>query len=154
MNTQWGLANSNRSPKLGFTLIDLTAVAVMVGVLAMLVLPAPAQGVLCLTVREKDGDSWDALRSLEDPETRICAEAERNFLKVLQGGCRVPVGALAEIVGDKIVLSGVIASSDGKRTLRDSARGPLEEPLQLGERLARTLLAKGGREILKEYGKH
>ena len=53
-----------------------------------ILLPSPAQGVLCLTVRENDGDSWEALRPLEDPETRTCAEAERNFLKVLQGGCQ------------------------------------------------------------------
>src|SRR6185369_1406681 len=61
------------------------------------VLPAPAQGVLAVTVLEGDGEMLKLLAPLQDEETRIQAEAERAFLRTLQGGCRIPVGALAEL---------------------------------------------------------
>ncbi len=115
--------------------------------------PAPAQGVLCLTILDSDRDLLEALKPLDDSETRICAEAERSFLRTLQGGCRVPVGALAEFEEGQLRLSGVIAQSNGKQVLRQSQLGKVEQPVELGEKLAEMFLSLGAREILKHYGR-
>lgn len=116
-------------------------------------LPAPAQGVLCLTLREDDRDGADLLRPLNDRDTQICAEAERSFLRTLQGGCRIPVGALARIEGPTLFLSGVIAHPNGEQVMRNSQKGSVDSPKELGDQLARNFLKNGAQEILNGFGR-
>jgi hydroxymethylbilane synthase len=74
--------------------------------------------------------------------------AERAMLRALEGGCRVPVGALG-VTGDGLVrLRGVVASPDGAFVYRAEAEG--EEPQEVGDRLARELLEKGAAVVLRE----
>jgi len=116
-------------------------------------LPAPAQGILAVTVRSNDHEVLEKLRPLDDPDTRICAQAEREFLKTLQGGCRVPVGALARIDGNALKLMGVIAHPNGEIILRDSASDLKDNPVRLGEKLARAMISNGAQEILNGFGR-
>lgn len=118
-----------------------------------IMLPAPAQGVLCVTLRLEDMELKDALNPLDDKPTRICAEAERAFLRTLQGGCRVPVGGLATIEGKILELSGVIASPNGKDILRDTLQGSMDDPVELGNELAQCLLSRGAQKILRDFGR-
>ncbi len=116
-------------------------------------LPAPAQGILCLVVRESGKELEETLRPLDDRESRVRGDAERSFLKTLQGGCRVPVGALAVVEGVTLSLDGVVAHSDGKGVLRHGLSGDTGHPRELGEKLAEKFLASGAGEILKSYGR-
>jgi hydroxymethylbilane synthase len=116
-------------------------------------IPAPAQGVLCVILRKDDDELKRILEPLDDRETRICAEAERAFLRTLQGGCRIPVGALASIDGLTLTLLGVIANPNGKQILRDSQRGLVEKPVDLGNGLAQKFLRNGAQEILNDFGR-
>ena len=115
--------------------------------------PAPAQGVLCVTLRQKDRDFREALRALDHTPTRICARAERSFLRTLQGGCRIPVGALASIDGDTLILVGVIANPNGEQVMRDKLKGSLDHPEVLGDQLAKIFLNNGAQEILNGFGR-
>src|SRR5579859_3018400 len=108
-----------------------------------ILLPAPAQGVVCVVIREADWEMAEVLKSLNDLPTQICAKAERAFLKTLQGGCRIPVGALASIDGQTLTLSGVIANPNGEQVMRDSKKGSVDQPEELGNDLARHLLKNG-----------
>jgi hydroxymethylbilane synthase len=117
------------------------------------ILPAPAQGVLCVTLREGDGELLKALEPLNDLPTRICAEAERAFLRTLQGGCRIPVGALARIDGQTLILSGVIANPNGEQIMRNSQKGSVKDPIALGKDLAEQFLRNGAQEILNGFGR-
>jgi len=65
-----------------------------------LMLPAPGQGALCIEVRADDGSTQDLIAALDHPPTRWAAQAERAFLRRLEGGCQVPIGAYAEVSGD------------------------------------------------------
>jgi len=118
-----------------------------------LFLPAPAQGVLCLVIGEGDEELTRALGPLNDKTSQLCATAERSFLRALQGGCRVPVGALAKIDGPSLVLSGFVAGPTGP-ALQNQLSGPLDHPAELGVELAELLLSEGAGEILKNYGRH
>ena len=117
------------------------------------ILPAPAQGVLCVTLRGNDHELIKALEPLDDRPTRICAEAERSFLRTLQGGCRIPVGALASIEGETLRLSGVIAHPNGEQIMRHSQKGSIQQPRELGDELARHFLSQGAQEILNGFGR-
>ena len=114
-------------------------------------LPAPAQGILCVTILEKDTELAGILKPLDDYKTRVCAEAERAFLKTLQGGCRVPVGALAFLDGETLVLSGIIADISGEKVMRNSLKGSSKNPRELGDKLVQAFLKSGAGEILDKF---
>ena len=116
-------------------------------------LPAPAQGVLALVIRDCDEEWLRILEPLNDETSRLCAVAERSFLRALQGGCRVPVGALAEREGGRLVLTGLIADPTDAKVIRDKIEGLAAQPSDLGVQLAQLLLSRGAGEILKRYGR-
>ncbi len=118
-----------------------------------ILLPSAAQGILCVTARRDDGEVINALRLLNDAPTWLCARAERSFLRALQGGCRVPVGALATIHGDEMHIEGVIAHTNGQQVLRYSQTGVFDQPEKLGENLAEHFIKNGAKEILSGYGR-
>jgi hydroxymethylbilane synthase len=117
-------------------------------------LPAVGQGALGLEVRAADHDLRQLVAFLDDPPTRGAVTAERAFLARLEGGCVVPVAALGRVDGDILHLEALISDLEGRRCLRDQRSAPAAEAAGLGTRMAETLLAAGGREILAElYGR-
>lgn len=113
-------------------------------------LPAVGQGALAIFCREDDEASARALASLHHSATAAAVTAERAFLGELEGGCQVPIGALAEIQGDRLVLSGLVADLDGEEVLRGRAAGAGDEAAALGRRLAAELIERGAERILRE----
>ncbi|TAN65810.1 MAG: hydroxymethylbilane synthase [Magnetospirillum sp.] len=77
-------------------------------------LPAVAQGAIGITCRAGDDASLTYLAALNCPESQIRVTAERAFLARLDGSCRTPIAALAELDGDTLTLRGLIISPDGK----------------------------------------
>ena len=113
-------------------------------------LHAVGQGALGIECREGDEAVLAQIRVLEHlPTARRCL-VERAFLRELEGGCQVPIGVNSRIEGDELVLTGMVASLDGERLIRDGARGPQTDPEAIGMALAHTLKAQGAGEILEE----
>ena len=83
------------------------------------------------------------------PSSQRCL-AERSFLRELEGGCQVPIGVNTRFEGDQLVLTGMVASLDGKQLIRDQASGSATEAEAIGIALAKTLKGRGAGEILKE----
>ncbi|CAN5371796.1 hydroxymethylbilane synthase [soil metagenome] len=113
-------------------------------------LPAVGQGALAVVTRMEDRQVWQQLLPLHDPDTAACVAAERSLLHALEGGCQVPIGALAHLEEDRVVLDGLIADLDGSAVLRDRESGSAADPQSVGERLAGKLLHQGGDSILAE----
>lgn len=113
-------------------------------------LPAVAQGALGIVCREDDRRTLDLLASLDHGPTRSAVTAERSFLRGLEGGCQVPIGALATTDGDSLALDGFVAGLDGQPYLRDQIRGPAGEAADLGRALAARLHQAGAAEILED----
>ncbi|MDO5627677.1 MAG: hydroxymethylbilane synthase [Mobilicoccus sp.] len=107
-----------------------------------IMLPAPGQGALAIECRA-DAEVAEAIAELDDAVTRACVTAERALLRALEAGCTAPIGALATLEGDELVLEGFAGSDDGTIALRRSARGALAEPEALGAALATDLLDAG-----------
>ena len=115
--------------------------------------PAAGQGALGIEIRKGDAETLKHLDFLNHAPTRTAVLAERALLNELGGGCQVPIGAHAEVTGNDIKLIGVVARPDGTLVLRDTRHG--SDPVKLGEELGKSLLERGGREILKEvYGEN
>lgn len=115
--------------------------------------PAPAQGALAVMIREENQGSWPAVARLNDPETRICTEAEREVLTRLEAGCSAPLGAYAWIEGDELVLHGVVLTLDGSLQYDLEMRSPVAEPNRLGFRMADALLEQGASELMEDLRK-
>jgi hydroxymethylbilane synthase len=113
--------------------------------------PAAGQGALGIEIRAGDAAMREHLKFLDDPAARASTTAERALLNELGGGCQVPIGAFAEVRDGIVKLTGVVARPDGSTVLRDIRTG--SDPKVLGETLGRSLLDRGGKEILEEvYG--
>src|SRR5262249_49932254 len=74
---------------------------------------AGAQGARALECRADDADVRGLLAALDDPATRAAVGAERALLASLGGGCQVPLGAVARVERDRLVLRGAVLSPDG-----------------------------------------
>lgn len=112
-------------------------------------LPACGQGALGIEVREDRKDILDLIAFLNDEETKICVEAERSFLKSLDGGCQVPIAAVSRLNGNTLTLEGLVAEPDGQKVIRKTLEDSTENRIALGEKLAETILNSGAKEILE-----
>ncbi|REG90552.1 hydroxymethylbilane synthase [Algoriphagus antarcticus] len=83
-------------------------------------------------------------------ETSLRLRAERAYLRVLEGGCSIPVFALANLTGDQLSLKGGIVSLDGKERISILVEGNADQPEKLGQELAAKVFAAGGKVILDQ----
>ena len=113
-------------------------------------LPAPGQAAIAVQVRADDAPTRAMASVLDDTATRAAVTAERALLREVEGGCQVPLGALATVAGDRLTLEAILASLDGFRHVRKRLEGPIAKPEALGITLGLELLAEGGRNILAE----
>jgi hydroxymethylbilane synthase len=120
---------------------------------AKVMLPAAGQGALGIEARAADAEVLAILDSLEDAPTRLCVAAERAMLAELEGGCQVPVGALARLQDEELLLEGCVLSPDGTQRLRETASGPKKDAERIGRSLGRALRNAGADKILEMAGK-
>ncbi|MFC5700531.1 hydroxymethylbilane synthase [Cohnella faecalis] len=111
-------------------------------------LPAVGQGALAVECRADDEELLSLLARFDDDATRQAVTAERTFLGLLNGGCQVPIGAFAEVVEDQVKMTGMVASPDGLRILRESFQG--QDPVSVGRTVAEALIGQGADRILAE----
>jgi hydroxymethylbilane synthase len=113
-------------------------------------LHAVGQGALGIECRQGDQEILDIIKVLEDQPTRDRCYAERSFLRTLEGGCQVPIGVNTTIEGNTLTLTGMVASLDGQKLIKDTVKGSPENADQLGIDLANLLREKGADQILAE----
>lgn len=94
-------------------------------------LPAGGQGILVVQGRDEEHPYLD---SIDDPESRGCALAERRFVAELEGGCSSPVAAFAQVIQGRLYLQGMNAQGE-----KDSLWGELEQAIDMGADLAKRL---------------
>jgi len=117
------------------------------------ILPAVGQGALGIETRTGDVFTNEMVESLVHQQTVTTVRAERAFLKRLEGGCQVPIGAYATLEGETLIITGMVADLKGVRLIRKEMRGDARQPEVVGERLAEVVLESGGGKILEEiYG--
>ena len=98
------------------------------------VMPAPAQGALCIQCRENDKEILEMLEKIVDKNTTEVIAVEREFSKIFDGGCHTPMGCAAEIIGDEIIIKGIYY--DGKKLYKGTHRGKREKGIILADELA------------------
>ena len=67
-------------------------------------LSAGGQGIIALQTRAADWVAREIMSSIDDMETHLCLRAEREFLRLLQGDCDLPVGVHARFMKGEMAL--------------------------------------------------
>lgn len=114
---------------------------------------AVGQGAVVIESLESNTAIHAMLAEIHDEATYQATACERAFMRTLEGGCQVPIGAYAAIQGDRIHIQGFVASLDGKQILRDTADAPKEDFIACGQALAQQLLDRGAGDLLREIRK-
>jgi hydroxymethylbilane synthase len=116
-----------------------------------ILLPAPGQGALALEARADDRKMLGLVEAVDHRPSSAAVSAERRLLRDLEGGCRLPVAALATPLADGTLrLAAAVAAPDGSRVLRHEAAGLLAGAEALGAAVAAQLLAQGATELLRQ----
>jgi hydroxymethylbilane synthase len=112
-------------------------------------LPAAGQGALALETRASDREIAEAVSFLNHAGTERAVAAERSFLARLEGGCKVPIAAFAEVSEEWLRLRGYVGAIDGTRYLRSEIAGDVSRAEALGVELAESMLAAGADAIVR-----
>lgn len=96
----------------------------------------------------KSSELLERLQNLNCSDSFCVATAERAFNQELKGGCHVAIGAYAELQGNQINLTAMVASSDGKNILKRKLTG--DDPIKLGKLLAQEMIELGAYTILEK----
>ncbi len=113
-------------------------------------LHAVGQGALGIECKSDDKKVLEIINILEDKSTSQRCLAERAFLRELEGGCQVPIGVNSKIQNEQLCLTGMVASLDGERLIKDQYIGNINDPEEVGKELAKKLKQQGAEEILSE----
>jgi len=112
--------------------------------------PAAGQGCIALEARSDDAVAAEAAASITDPEALVRLTAERALVSALDATCDTPMGALASLEGQTLLLAAYAGLPDGSRWVRDRFEGPASEPAALGASIGERMVAAGAGEILDE----
>ncbi len=122
--------------------------------------PSPGQGALGIVSREDDKETFSMLKQIENPDSRLEADAERALSKFVEVGCRFPVGAFAHSNEQNLKLTVVAYSVDGTKSIMVEKTGNKNDPLAIGKMAGEELdkqgvkdLALNWREKLEEWNK-
>jgi hydroxymethylbilane synthase len=113
--------------------------------------PAVGQGVLGVEIRRDDRVTRQVVEALDHAPTRVCALAERAYLRRLGASCTTPIAAHAVLTPSgattRLAMTAVVASEDGQRILRAEAAGAPADAERLGRGLAESLLDRGAASV-------
>jgi len=103
------------------------------------IIPSVGQGVVALQCRKNDFEIIKLLDKVNHKPTNICAVAERQFLKILEGDCETAVGGIANLENEKINLEAELFSIDGKQRFYHKASKNINLSLELGQEVGEIL---------------
>ena len=107
-------------------------------------LPAVAQAAIGVEYATERADIRPLLATLDHRETSLCVEIERAFLAELDGSCRTPIAAHAQMMADKVLFRGLVARPDGSDIIRRTFEAPAGE--------AMAMAVEQGRELHQRLG--
>jgi hydroxymethylbilane synthase len=109
--------------------------------------PAVGQGIIGIEARDDDRATREWLRQIDHPDARVAADAERAYLGRLGASCVTPMAAHATVEGERVRLSAIVASEDGRRVLRETGSGSRHDAARVGLAVAETMLSRGAATI-------
>lgn len=118
-------------------------------------LPAAGQGALALVCKKTDTKLVKFLHKIEHAPSRISINAERSFISKIEGGCRFPIAAYANLSSKnhKINFYAKIFSSDGLEHIAIKKIGDYDKPEMVGNMVASYLIENGALRLAEGWDK-
>ena len=118
-------------------------------------LPAPGQGALAIVCKKSDRTLLEFLQKIEHTPSRISINVERSFISKIEGGCRFPIAAYANLreKSSKINFYAKIFSSDGLENISIKKIGDFNQSEDLGNRVANDLIQNGALKLAEGWDK-
>ena len=111
-------------------------------------LPAPAQGAVVVVAREDRSDLITLLNKINHTPTTLAVTVEREFLRLLEGGCSSPIGALAEIHNNTLYFKGGLFSLDGAKAVCIEKEVATNDATVSVASWVKEVLDSGGKQII------
>ena len=111
-------------------------------------LPAPAQGAVVVVAREDRSDLITLLDKINHASTALAVTIEREFLRLLEGGCSSPIGALAEIHDNTLYFKGGLFSLDGTKAVCIEKEVATSDAIKSVASWVKEVLDSGGKQII------
>ncbi|MBK5203099.1 MAG: hydroxymethylbilane synthase [Prolixibacteraceae bacterium] len=115
-----------------------------------IIFPAVGQGAIAIETRENDSLINPFIRSINDNYSEKTTQAERCFLKEMNGNCRIPMACYIEEENNILRITGVVSGLKGKPYIKKSVSCPIEKASEEATNLAKIILENGGKEILDQ----
>ncbi len=112
-------------------------------------IPSMGQGALGVEML-KNHKHFATLQKLNDEESAFCCRLEREFIKGLNGGCQIPIGVHASLMGDKVKIQAVLGLPNGKEVITKEKQGDKAKAFDLVQELLEEFLQSGAKEILEK----
>ncbi len=112
-------------------------------------IPSMGQGALGVEML-KNHKHFITLQKLNDEESAFCCYLEREFIKGLNGGCQIPIGVHASLVGDRVKIQAVLGLPNGKEVITKEKQGDKTKAFDLVQELLEEFLQSGAKEILEK----
>jgi hydroxymethylbilane synthase len=110
----------------------------------------PAMGQAALGIEIVDNPEIEKIvLALQDESATIETTIERDFVRVLEGGCQVPIGINAQLVGASIDVNCIIGMPNGDEIISKTFTCKKEEYKQVGSLLAQDVINQGAKELLQ-----
>ncbi len=112
-------------------------------------IPSMGQGALGVEML-KNHKHFITLQKLNDEKSAFCCRLEREFIKGLNGGCQIPVGVHASLMGDGVKIQAVLGLPNGKEAITKEKQGDKTKAFDLVQELLEEFLQSGAKEILEK----
>ena len=113
-------------------------------------IPPMGQASLGIEIVARDKALRDLAMTLDHKDTHLCSDVERDFIAKIGAGCSAPVAVNATLRGDEVKVKAMLGFANGSNILYEEMSAPRSEAVNLGERLAQSMIQKGALELLKE----
>ena len=113
--------------------------------------PGVGQGAVGVQTRADDSTINEIVKGISHQDTFNAVSAERAFLDELDSGCQFPVGAYAQVLGDRLKITGFVGSEDGREIYRENSKGPVSAADEIGRELAQLFIKQGAQELLANF---
>ncbi|MDU9763081.1 hydroxymethylbilane synthase [Helicobacter pylori] len=112
-------------------------------------IPSMGQGALGVEML-KNHKHFITLQKLNDEKSAFCCRLEREFIKGLNGGCQIPIGVHASLMGDRVKIQAVLGLPNGKEAITKEKQGDKTKAFDLVQELLEEFLQSGAKEILEK----
>ena len=118
-----------------------------------IMIPPMGQASLGIEIVSSNRRVREIAQSLNDKESYLLTQLEREFISEIGAGCSAPVAVNATIDGDNLKIESMIGYPDGTNILHKSLIAKREESNSLGKRLASLMVENGALDILRNAEK-